>query len=309
MTWLRMGGLKMTDPFAQFPVVGRLAPDALSQKLDEVEEDVTAVRDATAKGGVRDFFMDRDKYLYLSQAHAVGFVRPLAASDERVDIIDASQAPLSPELKNTRLSVTLNALRVAHYPGGGIHRVLFDFFASNQLPSGAEELHFNSTYRITEAQRAGIRGYPIFVGLTVGSEGLGIRCYTVNVKNDDDEAFLDALDSDVFKTGLKLATVAQPALAPLTGLAVGLTKAIAGRRRNVPVQDVYLGLDFARTPGGARLALGAYVVVQIPERDREVWSWNEWNFKGSTGQVVGKADPVALIPYNYFIFGVSQFSG
>jgi hypothetical protein len=299
----------MTDPFKDFPVAGSLTPVALSQKLNEVEEDAVAVEGATAKSGILDFFMDRDKILYLSQAHAMGFVRPLAEGDEIVNILDVGQAPASPELKNTRLNITLNALRVAHYPGGGVHRVLFDFSATNQLPTGGEEVHFNSTYRITEAQRAGIRGYPIFVGLTVGSEGLGIRCYTVNVKNDNDEALLDALDSDAFKTGLKLATVAQPALVPLTGLAVGLTKAIAGRYRNVPVQDVYLGLDFAATPGGARLALGSYVTVQIPERDREVWNWKEWVFKAATGQVVRRADAAALIPYNYFIFGISRFTG
>jgi hypothetical protein len=300
----------MVDPFKAFPVAGRLAPDALSVKLGEVEgDDAAAARDGTAKGGILDFFVDRDKYLYLSTAHALGFVRPLAAGDKLVDILDVGQAPVSPELKNTRLNVTLNALRVAHYPGHGIHRVLFDFSAANQLPSGAEEVHFNSTYRITEAQRAGIRGYPIFVGLTVGTDMLGIRCYTVNVKNDNDEALLDALDSDVFKTGLRLATVAQPALVPLTGLAIGLTKAIAGRRRNVPVQDVYLGLDFATTAAGARLALGSYVAVQVPERDYQFWNWNEWTFNAATAQVVKKTNSTALIPYNYFIFGISQFGG
>ena len=82
------------------------------------------------------------------------------------------------------------------------------------------------------------------------------------MSNDADEKFLDFLESDVFKSGLKLATAAQPAVAPLSGLALGLTKTIAGRNRNVAVQDFHLGLDFtqirfdgniirkARTPAG-----------------------------------------------------------
>ena len=41
-------------------------------------------------------------------------------------------------------------------------------------------------------------------GLTVGPEGLAFRCYTVNVKNDQDEALLGFLESDTFRAGLRL---------------------------------------------------------------------------------------------------------
>jgi hypothetical protein len=39
-------------------------------------------------------------------------------------------------------------------------------------------------------------------------------------------------------------------------MALGLTKALASRHDNVPVQDFYLGLDTSGTPMGARLAEG-----------------------------------------------------
>jgi hypothetical protein len=39
-----------------------------------------------------------------------------------------------------------------------------------------------------------------------------------------DEKFLKMLDSDTFEAGLKLATTAQPAIAPLSGLAMGITR-------------------------------------------------------------------------------------
>lgn len=39
-----------------------------------------------------------------------------------------------------------------------------------------------------------------------------LRCHTVNVKNDNDELFLDLLESDVLRQGLKLAVTAQLAL-------------------------------------------------------------------------------------------------
>lgn len=171
-----------------------------------------------------------------------------------------------------------------------------------------EHLHFNAIYRVREGERAGIAGYPIFVGLGVGSEGLAFKCFTVNVKNDDDEKFLAAMDSDVFKAGLRLITTTQPAIAPLSGMAVALTRSIAQRNRNVPVQDFYLGLDFTNIASGARLAEGSYLAVQIPETLHSVWDWDEWVYHPTKGRVVNKADPTQLIPYNYIIFAVSRFA-
>jgi len=205
--------------------------------------------------------------------------------------------------------VTLNRLRVADYPGSGSHRVLFEFHATNHLDGDASEsLHFNHTYRVRSGERAALVGYPIFIGLGVG-EGLGVRCYTVNVKNDSDEKFLDFLDSDVFKGGLKLATTAQPAIAPLSGLTLGITRAIASRNRNVAVQDFYLGLDFSRDRMGARLAEGSYLAVQVPEKLRALWDWSDWVYSSATGEVVAKDDPKQLIPYNYVVIGINRHHG
>jgi hypothetical protein len=133
--------------------------------------------------------------------------------------------------------------------------------------------------------------------------------HTVNVKNEADETFLDFLEGDIFKSGLTLATTAQPAIAPLAGMALALTKSIAKRNRNVSVQDCYLGLDFAGTTMGARLAAGDYIAVQIPENLQRVWYWDDWVYDARAGLVVSRADPTALIPYNYVVFGVSRFEG
>jgi hypothetical protein len=135
---------------------------------------------------------------------------------------------------------------------------------------------------------------------------VAFRCFTVNVKNEQDEALIGFLDSDVFRAGLRLLSAAQPAVAPLSAMAYSLTKALAGRSRNVPVQDFYLGLDFGTDPMGARLALGSYLAVQVPEAKQAVWDWDEWAYNPSTGQVVKKADKKELLPYNYVVFGVSR---
>jgi len=190
-----------------------------------------------------------------------------------------------------------------------MHRVLFDFYAQNQAAGKTEDLHFNLTCRVREGEQAAILGYPIFVGLNVGSEGVSFKGYSVNVKNDQDEAFLGFLDSDTFKGGLKLAAVVQPALEPLSQLALGLTRSIASRNKNVPVQDFYMGLDFSNIATRARLAEGSYLAVQIPESLGTVWDWSEWVYNPNNGQIVSQADHQETIPYNYLVFSISRYEG
>jgi hypothetical protein len=245
----------------------------------------------------------------MNTAHAFGHLAPAPPGDKFLPIRHAGNIEPEAELRGGRVRITLNALRVAAYPGGGIHRVLFDFYGRHQAADTAEDLRFNATFRVQEGQRAAILGYPIFVGLGVGTAGIAFRCFTVNVKNDDDERLLGFLESDVFRAGLQLATTAQPAIAPLAGMARGLTEMVAKRHRNVPVQDFYLGLDFDQNPAGARLATGSYLAVQIPEAMQAVWQWDDWAFNPGNGLVVNRVDPAQLIPYNYVVFGVSRYEG
>jgi hypothetical protein len=240
-------------------------------------------------------------------AHAFGYIPPLSKDQSFIEIKHVSQVEADNTLKNSRIVITLDGLRVADYPGNGEHRILFDFYGQNQVETAIEDLHFNGTFRVQEGQRAAVLGFPIFVGLNVGNQGVKFKCFTVNVKNTDDEVFLSMMDSDIFRQGLKLATVAQPAIAPLTGMAVAITRSIATRNRNVPVQDFYLGLDFGSTPTGARLAIGSYIAVQIPEQLTVDWNWSDWIYQPQVGQIVNKLDKHQLIPYNYIIFGVNRF--
>jgi hypothetical protein len=57
----------------------------------------------------------------------------------------AGNIAADPSLKNGCIKITLEHSRVAAYPGGGMHQVLFDFYAQNHLPGEVEHLHFNAT--------------------------------------------------------------------------------------------------------------------------------------------------------------------
>lgn len=301
--------------FDDLPVLGELPPAEAAAKLRDVGEgDAAAALDAAREAPAAAFgplgftwpFQDRP---WQHTAHAFGYLAPSPPGDAPLPIRHAGNIPADPTLKHARIKLTLDRLRVADYPGGGTHRVLFDFYAQNQLPGSVEHLHFNSTYRVYEGQHAAVINQPIFVGLNVGGEGVALRCLTVNVKNDSDEAFLGFLESDVFKSGLQLASTAQPAIAPLSAMAKGLTESIAKRNRNQPVQELHMGLDFGDIPTGARLAEGAYLAVQIPETLQTVWDWSGWVYDPGSGQVVERADPTQLIPYNYLVLGISRYEG
>jgi hypothetical protein len=289
-----------------------MSSEQAAAKLREVGEDEAAAIMEQVQStnqetfGLLDWFRGRDR-AWQHAAHAFGYLAPTELSGDILPIRHVGDIYADGTLKNTQIKITLDGLRVADYPGNGDHRILFDFYAQNQLPSAVEHVHFNSTYRIREGERAAILGYPIFIGLNVGTEGVAFRCFTVNVKNEQDEIMLNMMESDVFKAGLKLANTVQPAIAPLTGLAIALTKSIATRYRNVPVQDFYLGLDFTNITTGARLAIGSYIAVQIPESFKRVWDWKDWVYHPTSGQVVSKTDPERLIPYNYIILGVSSY--
>lgn len=299
----------MTQWFEE-PVLGKLRPAQAAEKLREVGEIKAAAALETAAEtktfGVRGIWPFQDKP-WQHTAHAFGYLAPAPPGSDTLPIKHAGNIQADLSLKKSRVKITLDCLRVAAYPGGGTHRILFDFYAQNQVPGNVEHLHFNATYRVLEGERAAILCYPIFVGLNVGTEGVAFKCYTINVKNDDDEALLGFLESDVFKTGLRLVSTAQPAIAPLSGMAVALTKSVASKHKNVPVQDFYLGLDFTNIATGARLATGSYLVVQIPESLRSVWDWNDWVYQPTSGQIVNKDDPKKLIPYNYLVFSVSRY--
>jgi len=250
---------------------------------------------------------DKNPAPYMCTSHAFGFIPAGSKANKNgsIEIKHAGNIEPDTSLKNSRIKITLDRLRVAKYPGSGMHNILFDFSAQNQLKENAENLHFNQMYRAQEGQQVGLINYPIFIGLNVGANGVDFKCDTVNVKNDNDEAILNFLDSDPFKAGLKLVNTAQPAIAPLTGLAVGLTTMIAKRTQNVRVQSISMGLDFSSVPTGARLAEGSYIAVQVCDESK--WNWDEWVFNLNSGQIVNKADPGKMVPWNYLVFGVQKY--
>jgi hypothetical protein len=301
--------------FDNIPVIGELPPLEAAAKLRQVGEDEAAKALETVRGTSSHIFHHDKPWWefpdkpWLHTAHTFGYLPPAQADNTSVLIQSAENIPAEPTLKKARVKITLDRLRVASYPGRGIHHVLVHFYAQNQIPEKTEDLHFSATYRVREQEHAALRGYPVFVGLHVGNEGIRLRVRTINVKNDQDEALLTLLESDVFKNGLHLITRAQPALVPLSELAHGLTRMLLTRHKNISVQDIDLGLDFSAIRMRPHLAEGSYLAVQIPESLEPVWDWEEWVYHPTSGLVVKRDAQHQMIPYNYLVFSISRYEG
>ncbi|MFI9757625.1 hypothetical protein ACIHFB_06740 [Streptomyces sp. NPDC051963] len=303
------------DAFNGYPPVIGEAPteraEAVLRAVGEIEAADALAASAkgpagvTFAGGVRRLFPQR---AWAHTSHAFGHIPLLGDRESPVEITHVGNVRPDTALAGASVTVSLDRLHVADYPGRGMHHVLFDFqILSGRASQEPDSYHFSITQRVREGQRAALIGQPLFVNLPVPAEGLALRCYTLNVKNEEDEKLIAFLDSPVFRAGLRIGSVLHPAVGMLGQMTAGLTRALASpSRRNVPVQDIRLGLGFSRVPVRAALAAGAYVAVQIPESRVLIWQWDEWRFYPSTGHIARADDQTSLLPYNHIVLGVNR---
>lgn len=305
------------------PVIGALPPRELLETLEEIGDDEAAAR---LREGLEqydnllepraDFGFSLPQWLggppppWQYTAHTFGYIKSVPPElTEPVPIKDASNIVPDRTLINSSVAITLQQLRVAKYPGKGRHQILLDCGVFDRRLSSGRELRFSRSYNALDGHSAGVNGDPLFVGLKVADAGIGLRCVTVNVKNEIDEEFLQVLNSGTFRHGLKLAGAAlNPAIIPLTEIVAATTSAfIRRKRRNVKVQDFRMSLDFQPPPLGARLALGSYVAVQIPQDLELAFDWSDYVYLPDQAAIVSRVDEKTLINHNYLVFGI-QFA-
>jgi hypothetical protein len=297
----------MNDDFIP---LGLQSPEQIQAKLQEIE----------GTGEALSYGLESTQRPWLNTQHQYGYIAPFTPGTQRYHPIkSASNMSADDTLKGQRLNIHLAYLRVYQYPtplfnlGHSVHTILFTFEARNQVEKRKEEpVAFNQLYKARAGQDAAVTGQPVFIGLTVGANGVNFVCRTVNVSNSTDEEFVAIFNSETVTAGLNLLTTAQPALGPLTTLARGLCVSLASHNRNVPVQEVNLGLDFETGALGARLAVGSYVVAQTTRPDDIVWS--NWVYDAETGTIMPEPSTLAQgekpypLPYNAFVFRVSRYS-
>lgn len=296
--------------FYDIPVIGSLSDDEIEHRFNEADLSVEQEDDVYLGTGQNwPLSLQKQIPIWKHTTHVYGYLSPdssQASGNNMVDIVDASAIAADTSLKGKRIKITLDRLRIASYPGRGTHHILFDFYAQNQLEKGIEHLHFNAIFRARAGEQAPLSGCPIFIGLKVGEQGVIFKFYTINVRNEEDEKLIQFLEGDLFRSGLQILSTVHPAVALISQVSYNLTRHLASRGRNVPVQDVCLGLDFSHLATRSRLAEGTYLVVQLPPEAITTWSWSEWKYNRSSGVISHSEDRFESLKYNYMVFGVSR---
>ena len=304
----------MPGDHSRVPVLGQLPPKDLIRKLRALGENDTALALElalidTGQETPTTFSQEGRQAVefrgWWHRAHLFGYFLPGSVRDPCL-IHPAEGIAPDVSLQGARIVIRLHDLRISDYPGGEVHRVLFELASLNHLQGEPELLRFNTTCRLREGDQAPIAGRPVFVGLTVGSEGLEFQCRTVKVADPEDESFLGFLENGPFLGGLRASKVRQPAAALYADTAYHLTERIAAAERNTPVQAFQLGLGFGTGGVGARLAEGSYVAVQVPEGMSAGWYWEDWVYDPVRQRIMAADDLDEPIGFNYLVFSVNR---
>ncbi len=222
------------------------------------------------------------------------------------DICSAESLSADQNLRRKPIKITLDRFRVKEYPGWGPHRILINFSSEHSVNGATHQVNFNQSIQANDNNFAAVNGIPVFKGLQVGDEGLILRCYTVNVKNQSDETFLAFLESPIVRAGLLLSQV-HTGTKLLSQTALEIAKSIAKRNRNAAVQKFEVGLDFSgpEIPVRCKLRTGSYVAVQVPG-NLTTWNWEKWKYSKKRQGIIEYGTDNQL-PYNYLIFSISQY--
>ncbi|PZQ88678.1 MAG: hypothetical protein DI534_11000 [Leifsonia xyli] len=282
-------------------MLGECADHEIADYLELIgsPEEAEAFRAAAAGG--QGLFRPQRPYAYT--ASRIGFIEALTTAETRSPILSLGEIAADQSLRGQQVKVTLDAFYAENYPGLGRHRVLCEFSGKNQAHDEVEELKFASEIKVNDGESAALSGKPIFMGLRVGDNGIAFTGRTINLKSEDHDVIVEALDSSAFKAGLTLLASAQPALKPFVSLATGCIKSILSQSDNKVVFDFTLGLDFAGSPTSARLRHGTYIVVQAPT---QAWNWKSFVWDHSAERIVKRVggEPLNL---NYLALGVSKY--
>lgn len=270
--------------------------------LREIGDDVAAEALDPPGGTGQAFGLNFGSEVWGHTGVLVGYI-PNTPSGRFAQIENAYTLPPDASLKGSRVKISLERFWVQRYPGRGTHEILCEFTGKNQAQGEQEEMQFALTTTANDGASAAVSGAPIFLGVTVGNNGIAFEGKTINVRSKTDEDLLAALSSGSFREGLGLLTTVQPALKPFVGLASSVVTAVMKRSKNAQIQFFKLGLDFSKNQTSVALRHGSFAVIQADDAN---WAWKNLSWNADAQQIVDSGTKKS-IPFNYLVFRISPF--
>jgi len=286
--------------------LGALPTQEIRDYLIEIKDVETAGQFGTGLVSGQGWFGSEKAYTHTGAV--IGFL-PLAAqkTHTRLQIQGVSKLKGDPTIVGKRVKISLDKFYVSEYPGTGEHAILCEFTGKNQVLKETEELRYALRFKVKDQSSASVHGVPIFMGVTVGANGISFEGRAINVGSSGDETVLSTFDTPAFQNGLGLLLSAQPALKPFTSLATAVVKSIAKKSKNKQVHNFNLGLDFSDTNSSVKLQYGSYIVVQA--NDSNGWEWGDYEWNRDTNMIESIKEKGKQFPFNFMVFGVTPFAG
>ena len=130
-----MSSYSENNSLSEYTVIGNLTIEEKAELLRELGDTATAdellaslpaeeTKSIFSKGR---FSLMRKPQAWEHTSHSFGFLPANSATDAPQPIHNANQIAPDLTLRNGAVTIRLDKLRVADYPGQGIHRNLFDF--------------------------------------------------------------------------------------------------------------------------------------------------------------------------------------
>lgn len=282
--------------------LGHKSAAKVIEYLREIGDDAAADALQPPGGTGQGFGISWGSEVYGHTGVLIGYI-PSKPAGRLSKIENAVTLPPEPSLKDSRVKITLERFYVHRYPGRGQHEILCEFTGKNQAEGKQEEMQFALTAKANDGASAAVSGAPIFLGVTVGGNGIAFEGKTINVGSKTDDDLLAALSSGSFRDGLGLLTTVQPALKPFVGLASSVVNAVLKRSKNMQIHFFKLGFDFATNQTSAALRHGSFAVIQADDVD---WDWKKLAWNVDAQQIV-YADTQKSIPFNYLVLRISPF--
>lgn len=292
--------MDMIDPLAGEVALGALPEEERKNYYDLVRE-VSPTEEPPLKVPT---FLDPKRSLYEAQELIFGYI------EKDKQIVPANSTSPQKNLANQRLDVTLARFHVERYPGSSRHVIQINFSVNHLVnladapadsPLSTESILYGYVVNAVDQQAVPLLGTAVFRGLNIQNE-LSMRINTLNLVDPVEENILNALQSDVMKSGLTLLATTNPIFPMVTELVQGATKLFLTRNRNKTIQQATLGFLINAARGDPKLREGSYVLIQA-DSDRcrlEDYYWNT-----ERGRVERK-DLQEELAYNYMVLSVKK---
>jgi len=234
--------------------------------------------------------------IYKYSNYEIGHIPPLDGRNEKILIKNAKE--IIPNLHDEVVDIKLETVYIEDFPGRSPYTILFQF----KTKKNEESIDFIKLLEVSKGSYASTINKPIFNSLKLGERGLPLETNAINVKNKEDQTFLNFLKNEALNAGLSILSLVNPIIGIVSAFCVGISKGILNKtRKNHIVLQPDLFFDLNPRSNSVKLKEGSYIIIQLPNIIIRNWNWNDWIYHNGHIKNVVNGE---ILKYNYIVIGI-----